>query len=631
MLLLKGKLSYRNLNTAYTNLDQFIAGLQKERFTGFCTLSFWEYEAIMFFLNGRLLNGQEIIGITPKTIRHGENAVANILKKGHEKNGEINAYALPEDRAAMLSGALDAAPKYENLSTDLTSLDKLIALAAKEALSGYIEVQFENKGGIANLFFVDGELIEAVFAESEQEHLAEARHVKDVLDLCQTHGALFTVYQAPAMSVEQGQGQVLQGTVPEEALRLMEVILNLLERIVDAALKTSAFDTELKKMLPRMADKYTFLDPFLGDFKYANHTLTYRGDATYKEFIEGMSAVVNNTLAAVFEKVAKTTLLPRISEAFEPLTLTDSDLIAQLHLEQQMPDLFQDYRFLKDRESEGPGQEKNPARSILNLQGVGVPDIGADSILREFYRVIGMLIKKYVSADGLAIQYAALKKSADYQQYQTATVFLQNFEVSVLKTREESLAFWLNLYNFLTIDGILKAGVTTSVQDVKGFFAKTSYRLGEYVFSLDDIEHGILRNNQRRPYATFRPFSGADPRKALCLNPPENRVHACLAGGVKSSPLLALYAPQQLEHQLTQAMQRFLSAGTGLRIDRSKQELWLHRRFYWYRKDFEQTDKSLLDYVLKYLEDVDQKKWLAQQRDKLTLRFMEYDWNLNQA
>ena len=72
MLLLKGKLSYRNLNTAYTNSDQFIAGLQKERFTGYYTLSFWEYDATVFFLNGRILNGQEEVGTDPKIIRYGE-------------------------------------------------------------------------------------------------------------------------------------------------------------------------------------------------------------------------------------------------------------------------------------------------------------------------------------------------------------------------------------------------------------------------------------------------------------------------------------------------------------------------------------------------------------------------------
>ena len=68
--------------------------------------------------------------------------------------------------------------------------------------------------------------------------------------------------------------------------------------------------------------------------------------------------------------------------------------------------------------------------------------------------------------------------------------------------------------NFLVIDGILKSGFTTSVQDVKGFFSKNSYRLGAHVFSLDEIEHGVLRNNQRRPYSLFRPFGGTDPRQA---------------------------------------------------------------------------------------------------------------------
>jgi hypothetical protein len=425
----------------------------------------------------------------------------------------------------------------------------------------------------------------------------------------------------------QGQGRSLQGVAPPEAIRLFETILVQLEGAVDALLKAGAFQTEFKKILPRISDTYEFLDPFLGDFRYTNHTLTYSGDVTYKEFIEGLCDAINSTLAALLNAIPRATLLPRLSSALEIVTTQYADLVEQLQLETRMPDLFQDYTFLQESESEGSGQKQAQSRSVLNLQGVGVPEIGSDSILREFYRVLAVIASKYTTSGGNIIQYSSLKKSAEYQQYQTATALLQNFDIAFLQRREDALAFWINLYNFLVIDGILKSGVT-NVQ-AAGFFTKTSYRLGDHMLSLDEIEHGILRSNQRRPYSVFRPFGGTDPRKAFCMSPPDNRIHCCFTCGARSAPPLAVYLPEQLNHQLARTVQQFLGSEKGMRVDREKSEVWLNRAFYWYRKDFEQGKKTLIDFLLTNVEDGDTKQFLSQNRSTVKLRFMDYDWSLN--
>ena len=631
MLIFKGKVIYRNLNTTYTYLDQFIAGLQKDQFTGYCTVSFWEYDGVLFFMGGKILNGREEKRARPPAVSTGDAAVTSILAAGRQKGGEINGYALPAESVSLLVAALNGAPKYENLSTDLTSLDRLLALVKKERLSGYIEVLFENDAGTANLFFLHGEPGEAVFASTDSPIIGEPKKLEEILALCQQTGAVFNVYQASTLTSVQQQAQDLEDTGPSEAIKtLFEALLVRLEATTDATLKAGAFQTVFKKILPQVADTHEFLDPFIGDFRYANNTLSYSGEATYKAFVDGLSALLNALVAALLETVPEKTFLPRLSLAIEPVATQFAELIEQLHLEVQLPKVLQDYAFPKDSAPDEKHREKaGEARAVLNLQGVGVPEIGADSILREFYRVIALLAKKYSSAEGTVIQYANLKKSPEFQSYQTATALLQSFDLAYLKNRQEALAFWLNLYNFLTIDGIVKFAVTTSVQDAKDFFAKTSYRLGEHSFSLDEMLHGILRNNQHRPYARHKPFSDTDPRKAFCLNPPDYRIHCCLVGGAKSGPALAVYTPDQVNAQLSQAANRFLATDKGMRLDRGKQELWLNRVFYWYRKDFEPRGKTLLDFVIETLQDKAPRQFLTQNRDKLTLRFMDYDWSLN--
>ncbi len=51
-----------------------------------------------------------------------------------------------------------------------------------------------------------------------------------------------------------------------------------------------------------------------------------------------------------------------------------------------------------------------------------------------------------------------------------------------------------DVYNALTIHGLAEcATLPESVLKVQMFWKVTSYNIGGHVFSLDDIEHGILR------------------------------------------------------------------------------------------------------------------------------------------
>lgn len=57
-------------------------------------------------------------------------------------------------------------------------------------------------------------------------------------------------------------------------------------------------------------------------------------------------------------------------------------------------------------------------------------------------------------------------------------------------TEDERKAFFLNIYNALVIHGYTQHGLP---KDKVGFYRRTSYRIGGQVYSLDDIEHGVLR------------------------------------------------------------------------------------------------------------------------------------------
>ena len=628
MLIPKGQIVHENLSTAFTHIDQFVEKLQSKQFSGFCHVSFWEYDGILFFDAGRIVHGIEERGMRDAQRQSGPLAVKSILSKGREKDGEISVHELPAAKVEALLAAMSASPKYEELSTDLTSLEKVIKLLKKEGLSGFIEVLLEENAGSANLFFSKGDVTDILIAPADNLMIGEASKLDELDNLCETHGAVFNVYQSGDASDVTQQGLAEQKDVPKSALNMFEAILIHLEEVLDRNLKKDSFQSQFKKILPQFADSYSFLDPFIGDFKYNDRRMSYSGEASYGEFVDGLCRLITAIVESASASVPKETLQPQLSRALESVSIMYPQLVEQLELETRLPELFKDYSFLGEVKSDEEQQKHADNRKVLNLQGVGVSDIGAGSIIKELYRAISAITEKYIDPQHNIIQYSQFKNSIEYQKYQTATAFLQQFDPAALRTREQQLSFWLNIYNFLVIDGIVDFNIRNSVQEEKGFFTKTSYRLGEYVFSLDDIEHGILRNNQRRPYALFRQFGGSDPRQKFSMSLPDSRVHCCFCCAAKSSPSLTIYMPKHIDRQLDKAVTRYLLTN-GMRVDRDKKEIWLSRSFYWYRKDFESGSNTLLDFIIDALKEKNLGQFIREERKHLTLRFMDYDWSLN--
>ncbi|MBI2527096.1 MAG: DUF547 domain-containing protein [Candidatus Rokubacteria bacterium] len=69
-------------------------------------------------------------------------------------------------------------------------------------------------------------------------------------------------------------------------------------------------------------------------------------------------------------------------------------------------------------------------------------------------------------------------------------------------TRAQRLAFWINAYNTLVARGIPALEIRRSIWDVPDFFDRIRLRAGHLVFSLNEIEHGLLRGNRPHPLST---------------------------------------------------------------------------------------------------------------------------------
>ncbi len=180
------------------------------------------------------------------------------------------------------------------------------------------------------------------------------------------------------------------------------------------------------------------------------------------------------------------------------------------------------------------------------------------------------LLKKYVDKNGLV----------NYKSWQANVVdrtALQNYLVELGKAdpqqpakREAKLAFWINAYNAVTIEGILQVYPTSSIRNhtakVWGYnIWKNLYLyVGGKKFSLDSIEHQVLR-----------PMG-------------EPRIHFAIVCASIGCPRLLneAYNGERLEEQLTRNTTDFFSRAQNLQVDAAGNTLGLSSIMSWFGEDF---------------------------------------------
>ena len=220
------------------------------------------------------------------------------------------------------------------------------------------------------------------------------------------------------------------------------------------------------------------------------------------------------------------------------------------------------------------------------------------------------------------INYAWLRASAEWARVLEAARDLQHVGLADLAGRPARLAFWVNVYNALVLHAIVALGIRRSVHELPLFFMRVSYLVGGFRLSLDDIEHGVLRANQRRHVPPFRPFGRLDPRGALALDRVDPRIHFALNCGAQSCPPVGVYRAQAIDQQLDLAARNFINQTVTLdgagRITCSK-------IFRWYRDDFDAAG-GLVPFLLRYLDEGPARQALAEPAPRL--RWTSYHWTL---
>lgn len=198
-----------------------------------------------------------------------------------------------------------------------------------------------------------------------------------------------------------------------------------------------------------------------------------------------------------------------------------------------------------------------------------------------------------------AYQYGDFVNHALIEKY---LMNLQKVDLNLYANDTEKLAFWINVYNGMTNYAIIKFEIKTSMKEQIDFFKRPLFTIGELAFSLDDIEHGLLRRNARN-HITL-----GDPKLAFMIREIDYRIHFALNCGAQSCPAIAFYTEEKLEEELVAAEASYVSQ--EFIVNHQEKTISCSSLFEWYKPDFGNlflSDSIYSDY---------------------TIFLKEYDWNI---
>jgi len=269
-------------------------------------------------------------------------------------------------------------------------------------------------------------------------------------------------------------------------------------------------------------------------------------------------------------------------------------------------------------------------RSYLLNDGRPPAEASTEKIGADLKHRMNVLRGAFFRVDEGRVAYEEMNDSEAYRSYVTCSYALKHFNPERLQTRADKLAFWINLYNVIVINGVIELGIRNSVKEVPRFFRRIGYQIGEHRYSADDIEHGILRGNHRLPHSLLRPFGSNDPRRWHAVGEVDPRIHFALVCASVSCPPIEVYTPEQLDEELDISGRTFLNAG-GIRVDRKAESVSLSRVFQWYGDDFGRSTAERLRFLAPYLYNDQDRSFIESRAETLTVTYQDYDWRLNRT
>ena len=217
------------------------------------------------------------------------------------------------------------------------------------------------------------------------------------------------------------------------------------------------------------------------------------------------------------------------------------------------------------------------------------------------------VLQTYVNHQGL-VDYNGIAGDQTFKAYMET---LKSADLTSM-SRDGQLAFWINAYNAVTIDKVIKWKPKKSVRETlipavwtsTKFFTAREHNVAGKRLSQDDIEHEILRKQFK------------DPRIHFAI--------ICASTGCPPLPRFA-FTEENVQTKLEGETHRYINSDRGTQIDFAENTLYLSKLFDWFSGDFKYKSGSIEAFLKPYLDE----KTLAFLEQGPKIDYLHYDWSLN--
>lgn len=244
--------------------------------------------------------------------------------------------------------------------------------------------------------------------------------------------------------------------------------------------------------------------------------------------------------------------------------------------------------------------------------------MGGDFNYTRYESLLKRQVRTGMKIDGItvnAIDYAALVRELKKpdSDYSLLLRDLASFDPALLKSREEKIAFWVNVYNIGALKTIIDHYPVESIRSKKinwlGLpWSRKVVTVGGREYGLSEIENDILLDG----FEDLRIHFGINCASVSCAD------------------LLPVpYRAATLYSQLEEQGRRLLAdRKKGLLIDREKKTVYLSQIFKFDKKHFDALGGGALDFIKPYVGTADR---AAIEAGGMKLDYLDYDWNVNDA
>ena len=202
-------------------------------------------------------------------------------------------------------------------------------------------------------------------------------------------------------------------------------------------------------------------------------------------------------------------------------------------------------------------------------------------------------LKENVNDDGI-VNYNGFRSNASFAK---AIELYESSAPGHKWTREEKMAYWINVYNAFTVQLILDYYPVQSITEIPNAWDKKFINIGDQVYTLNHIEHEILRPTYKDP-----------------------RIHFAINCASFSCPKLhnKAFRAETLYKDLEMLTKEFVNDPKRNNLD--GKNIKVSKLFEWYSEDFTK-DQSVIDFVKKYAD--------TPIESNAKLGYMKYNWDLN--